>query len=163
MHVNILHQLLKGIVHRLKDWVQEYIKQRLSNGLGARKRHSDGARLDQSGWATRLDDRFLQVPEIAGLKLFPHFSNVSPWTGIEQKALIRQIVPVVAPFLEAPAIQFTRAVVDFVLLAQYHSRDDNTLRTMEDALKRMNLLKPVPEAFPSASQYNYPKWHAMTH
>jgi hypothetical protein len=163
MHVDILHQLLKGIVHRLKDWVQEYIKVRLGSGSRARKRSSDGARVDQSSWTTRLDDRFCQVPEIAGLRLFPHFSNVSQWTGNEQKALIRQIVPVVAPFLEAPAMQFTRAVVDFVLLAQYHSHDDNTLQYMENALLRMNLLKFAFEDFLSTNQYNYPKWHAMTH
>jgi hypothetical protein len=46
---------------------------------------------------------------------------------------------------------------------QYHSHDDNTLRTMEDALKRMNLLKFAFKAFLICEQYNYPKWRAMTH
>ncbi|KAH6073865.1 hypothetical protein HBI65_239800 [Parastagonospora nodorum] len=82
---------------------------------------------------------------ITGLKRFNNkraFTEVSQWTGIEQKA----------PF----ALYFIRAVCDLVTLAQY-----------KRALERMNVFKEEFRVYRRTlgeeKNFNYPKWHALTH
>ena len=67
------------------------------------------------------------------------------------------------------AIQCARAILDFTMLAQYVSHDDETLRYMEHALYRLEKTKiafehhrPI-DAKLCRPTFNYPKFHATSH
>jgi len=81
----------------------------------------------------QLDERF------PGLRRFNNFSTVKQWTGVEQRAVSRQLIPVIARLLTGESAQsillYARAILDFLTLAQYRSHDGETLRYMELALQ----------------------------
>ena len=138
----------------------------------ARKRKGVSRTMIEASGLDRLDERFRMVPPFTGLRTFPSFAEVKQWTGVEQKAITRQIIPVVTPLLrkEWPeAIEFARALIDFVLIAQYTSHDDDTIRYLEQALFRVNSFKDVFRHLrptdPATEQghFNFPKFHAITH
>ena len=157
---DILHQIMKGIVERLMTWIQKHLSVEIGSGTSGKK----STTVQQSDWEVQLDDRFRQVPAFPGLRVFRNFSSISQWTGVEQKALLQQIVPVVAPLLKDNGkMHFIRAVVDFVLQAIYKSHDDTTLRYMNDALRRMDLLKWSFQKEQGRTAFNYPKFHVLTH
>jgi hypothetical protein len=57
-----------------------------------------------------------------GIADVSHFSEVKQWIVVEQRAIIRQLIPVLAPLLltkVSGAIYYAQAIVDFILLAQY--------------------------------------------
>ena len=94
--VDILHQLLKDITIYLILWVRTLA----SNLLPAvRKRKWQGRTIKESSGSIQLDECFRYVPPFTGLKYFSRFSEVKQWTGVEQKAIIRQLIPVIAPLL----------------------------------------------------------------
>jgi Plavaka transposase len=167
LHVDILHQLLKGIVARSMDWIKDHLSEQIGSGAYGKNKVT----VQKSGWELQLDDRFRQVPAFPGLRVFPNFSNISQWTGVEQKALLQQLVPVVAPLLikntrdtrDDGKIEFIRAVVDFVTQAVYKSHDDTTLRYMNDALRRIDLLKWSFAKQQGDTAFNYPKFHVLSH
>src|SRR5438045_9176097 len=92
MMVDILHQLLKGITMYLITWTKVLI----SNTLPAVcKRKQQGQTIKESSGSVQLDECFQYVTPITGLKRFCHFSKVKQWTGVEQKAILRQLIPVI--------------------------------------------------------------------
>jgi hypothetical protein len=59
-------------------------------------------------------------------------------------------------------------MVDFIMLAQYHSHSDETIDLMEKALKKLDKEKSSFSQFRTLTGetkelFNFPKWHAMTH
>ncbi len=66
-------------------------------------------------------------------------------------------------------IQYTQAILDFTMLAQYVLYDKETLRYMEHALYRLKKTKIVFEKYwPINSKlcrptFNYPKFHVISH
>ena len=139
--VDMLHQLLKGMVMHLLSWVKLVLAIEVP---AARKQKSvKPSYLDFSD-ADKLDVHFHRVTDFTGLKHFKKFSAIKQWTGIEQKALVQQIIPVLAPLLPsscAHVLDFCRALVDFVLIAQYHSHDKTTLEYLSQALMKINVYK----------------------
>ena len=174
--VDILHQLLKGMVMTLIKWIQSLIEDVIP---ASRKRNGQRRTIYQAAAAFQLDDRFAQIPCFGGLKTFPHFSTITQWTGNEQKAIMRQLVAVVTPLLyeRVPgAIQCARAILDFVMLASYTSQDEATLSYMRQAIERIDKFKHVfkkyrpivaiPQADSDAEKehhFNIPKLHIITH
>lgn len=149
MHVDILHQCFKGVIHRsLNNWILKALQDLYG--------HTHAT--------TTLDERFRIVPAFPNIKRFFSYSTVSQWTGVEQKMLLRQVVPVLAPILPPAMIQFVRAMVDFTLHAQYYSHDSDTLSWMEAALQRMDVLKEAFREYTApGTGFNIPKLHAITH
>ena len=145
--VDILHQLLKGIVMRLVEWVVALIAEQIKEDRRRHRRPKNSKRTVAGAKASiQLDQRFRQVETFTGLKRFHNFSNVQQWAGPEQKAMVRQLLPVVAPMLESShsaALHCTRAILDFVMLSTYASHDETTLGYLEHALYRIDKLKPV--------------------
>ena len=194
MMVDILHQLLKGIVMRLVEWVVALIAEQIKEDRRRYRRPRNSKKTIAGAKASiQLDQRFRQVENFTGLKRFQSFSSVQQWAGPEQKAMVRQLLPVVAPLLEAShpaALHCARAVLDFVMLSTYASHDDTTLGYLEHALYRIDKLKSVfrnsrpraaqPAALPDDSNdnandrqenqededrrhFNIPKLHALSH
>ena len=168
MMVDILHQLLKGVFMHLHQWVQALLKSR--KGKQVLKGVERG--VAHIGGLGHLDRRFEMIPPYTGLKVFKKISQVKQWTGVEQKAMIKQYVAVLAPLLMAEhtgELYCIRAIIDFITLAQYRSHSEETLRYMLAALKRIDLLKDVfapyrpVDKITEAGHFNFPKFHAMTH
>ena len=160
-----LHQLLKGTVDHLMTWLEKLIhseyKGRASTATEIKKR---------LGGHVLLDERFRAVPHFTDLKRFPKYSKVKQWTAADRRAIIRQLLPVIAPLLTAKkphAVHCARAMVDFVLLAQYRSHDEDTLEYLGQALERLNKLKWEFEEWRPSDQgihhFNFPKWHMLSH
>ncbi|KAI8940000.1 hypothetical protein NX059_003723 [Plenodomus lindquistii] len=172
MLVDTLHQLLKGLVMYTVKWIQQLV----GDTIPKRRVAKDGrATLRDKGGRSQLDQRFRDVPSYTALRRFSRvdFSKITQWTGDEQKAIVQQLVAVVTPILcehEPYAVHFTKAVCDFVTIAQYRSHDDDTLTYLDDALKRIDALKHVFESFrprrrdrDSVGHFNIPKLHGLTH
>lgn len=174
--VDILHQLLKGIIMNALNWCKHVLKEvrpDLSHTTtatamaGKRKRTKVDGPLE-----TLIDERFRSIPAYPGLKVFSHFCKVKQWTGDEQKAMIRQMVPVFTPFFfetKQAALLCLRAILDFIVLAMYVSHTDETLGYMDAALANVDLLKAVfknarpKDRVTGQGHFNFPKFHAITH
>jgi hypothetical protein len=97
---------------------------------------------------------------------------VKQWTDVEQKTIIRQLIPVIVLLLstkEPGVMHCARAIVDFILLAQYKTHDDKTLRYLEQALYKIDRtkiafqrLRPV-DKITEEGHFNFPKFHVMSH
>jgi hypothetical protein len=82
------------------------------------------------------------------------------------------LIPVIALLIltkEPGALHCARAIVDFILLAQYKTHDDETLRYLEQALYRIDKtkvafqrLRPV-DKLTEEGHFNFPKFHVMSH
>jgi hypothetical protein len=149
MHFDFLHQGLKGLVDRtLNKWIRPTLKKRYG--------------LTQA--ESRLDARFRLIPTFADNKTFQNLSEVTQWTGVEQKMLLRQMVPALCPLLSTEEHEHLRATVDFCLHGQYYSHDDETLSYVLDAIERMNVFKETyRDVTAPATGFNIPKLHAITH
>jgi hypothetical protein len=154
MVVDILYQLFKGFVMNAKDWIEKFLK--ISGRQNKR-------------WNTEsLSKRFRNIPLFGKLRVFPNYLNVSQWTGDKQKALIKQLVPVLALMLSNhAALQYVYAVVDMVLLTQFIIHDNDTLQYINAVFYRIDKFKNIFLEFrPKKHEYNffnYPKLHALTH
>jgi hypothetical protein len=168
MSVDVLHQLHKGIVMDLINWVVELI-----NGTPnpTRPRNLTERKRSTIPSATLLDDRFRSVPQYTGLKHFKDFSHVRQWTGNQQKAILRVFLPVITPLLlrsRPDALAYARAVADFVTMAQYSTYDEETVRYMKHALSIIDMTKGVfheqrVKDAQGDAHFNYPKFHAISH
>ncbi|KAK5108882.1 hypothetical protein LTR85_003945 [Meristemomyces frigidus] len=184
---DILHQLLKGVMMHIKEWVTSLLEAKLSAGETTRIAAAKKAAASTRGKKVRkgaapagtvkhiIDRRFAVVPVYSSMRVFKQLSAVTQWTGKELKSILRQFMPVYTPLLEeanAPdAIRFVRAAVDFILMAMYKSHDDDTLRYMTLALYRMNQYKEIFRPYRLAKNsaegdeghFNFPKFHSMLH
>ena len=88
------------------------------------------------------------------------------------KSVIYQIVFIVVSLLTqwaSAAMHFTWAVVDFVILSQYSSHDDDTLQYLQHTLFWMNRLKNIfchlhsVNSDINAGHFNLLKLHVITH
>ncbi|THV91127.1 hypothetical protein D6D27_05451 [Aureobasidium pullulans] len=184
MMVDILHQLLKGVMMHVFAWTNAFIADQAQNKKGTRmgqgveaaskgatrhRRKADKSKVAKGIVEAIVDRRFASIPPYPTLRVFSHMSSVTEWTGAEQKSILRQILPVFVPLLEEigtedakEAIRFLRATVDFITLAMYESHDTETLRYFDLALCRMNQHKEVfrkyrnPKAEEDDRHFNFP-------
>lgn len=163
MMLDPLHQLLKGIMVHLRGWLVQEVGAHIkaNRRQGGRKSH-----VATSNATTRLDERFRRVNQFSGLKVFKNYSAITQWTGVEDKSLLRQIIPVFAPLLLPKSkyvLSLARAIVEFCILSTYVSHDEETLRYMEHALFRINKFKPAVGHHRLDGHFNFPKWHVQCH
>ena len=86
--------------------------------------------------------------------------------------MVKQLIAAATPLLiqDAPeTIHCARAILDFTMLAQYPSHNNETLSYIDHALYRLDKTKiafenhrPI-DAKLFRPTFNYPKFHAMTH
>lgn len=142
MMLDALHQLLKGVSVHLFNWVKD-----LSS-------------------ATMLDERIKKVPGYQDLKVFPKgFTHLHQITGVEQKALLRQLVPVVAPLLDDKPLAMicVRAIVDLITITQFPLQTDTTLRYLKHNLTLIDISKEAFRGVKKNHHFNFPKWHSLVH
>ncbi len=92
--------------------------------------------------------------------------------GNEQKTMVKQLIMSATPLLihHVPeVIQCTQAILDFTMLTQYVSHDEETLRYIEHALYRLEKTKIAFEQYQFMDSklcrptFNYPKFHVISH
>lgn len=162
-----LHQLYKGTVMHCIQWVQMLLEERYPR----RRLRGTGRRsIWQASGLVQLERRFKMVPRFPGLKILQKFSAINQWTGVEQKAMVDQLVPVLAPLLkdDPAAMHYVRALVDFIMLVRYRTHDDDTIGYMKICLRRMAYLaRPAFAKYRPGDKakigFNIPKFHVMVH
>ena len=82
-----------------------------------------------------LDRQFREVPLFLEVKHFSNFLTITQQGGNEQKDFVKQLIPVVAPLLGSHLVlQYTQVVVDFVLITQYTTYNNKTLKYINQAI-----------------------------
>jgi len=119
-----------------------------------------------------LNKRFHNIFAFVELKIFTKYNVIKQWITLNRKIVIHQILSIIASLLtheSFAAMHCTWAMIDFIMLAQYTSYDEDILRYMQHALFRWNKLKKVFWHLWSLNtdtqqrHFNISKFHAMTH
>ncbi len=169
MMINVLHQLLKKIILYLMLWLSQIINESVCTSQ--RRKEIRLASNDASEKA-QLNQRFHVISSFKDMKKFVKYSTIKQWTDADWKLMIYQLISVIASLLitkASAAIHFAQAVINFVILAQYHLHDEETVWYLKHALFQLNKLKNVFHHLQSEhsdtdiDHFNISKLHAMTH
>ncbi len=137
-----------------------------------RKRKEQIIRLMNLSKVDQLNARFRNVSDFTSLKIFFKFSKIKQWTGEEQKSIVRQIISIMT-FLMIEKwfhiIDFTRILIDFILITQYRFHDESTFKYLNHVLIWINIFKKIFRRFRSIEQnieenhFNFSKFHVISH
>jgi hypothetical protein len=106
------------------------------------------------------------------MKRFLKYSTIKQWTDADWKSIVYQFISVIASLLimrTSAAIQFAQAVINFMILAQYHLHDEEILWYLEHVLFQLNKLKNIFHHLQSErsdtniNHFNISKLYVMTH
>ncbi|RPD62619.1 hypothetical protein L226DRAFT_458001 [Lentinus tigrinus ALCF2SS1-7] len=143
---DILHQLYQGIVKHLLVWLQ-----------------------DAFGDA-EIDARCRRLPPNHNLRHFSKgLSNLSRVTGKEHQDIARILLGLIIdlrlPNGVSPAriVRATRAILDFLYLAQYPTHTTQTLCLLDDALTAFHANKDVFVDLGIRAHWQLPKLHSLDH
>ncbi|KAI0069497.1 hypothetical protein K474DRAFT_1752518 [Panus rudis PR-1116 ss-1] len=143
---DILHQLLQGVIKHLISWIKTAYS---TAEIDARCRH--------------LPPNHNIHPFMKGI------TSLSKLTGREHADIARILLGLVIDLPssrgESPMriVQATRALLDFLYLAQYPIHSSETLGYLEDALHRFHLVKEVFIELGIRSEWKLPKLHYLDH
>jgi hypothetical protein len=127
-HMNIHHAMTSDILHMLFQGLVKYLVQWLRKMVGD----------------AELDARFRRLPPASGLRHFTTgISKLTNISGNEHRAISRQLLVCLTGVAPAPAIRATRALLDFLFLAQYRSHTDASLEYLQTALDEFHEDKDV--------------------
>jgi len=79
---------------------------------------------------------------------------------------VHQLIAIVTSLLirkASDALYCARAFMNFVMMTQYQSHNDESLRYMNNAIYRINVLKEVFKQFQHDENFNYLKFHVISH
>ncbi len=114
----------------------------------------------------QLNQKFQVVLSYSELKCFHDFLFVKQWINVEQKTIVHQIIAIVTSLLirkASDALYCAQAFMNFMMMTQYQSHDDKSLRYMNNIIYRINVLKEVFEQFWHDENFNYFKFHVISH
>ncbi|KAF7799078.1 hypothetical protein EIP86_010308 [Pleurotus ostreatoroseus] len=139
---DVLHQLYQGVVKHCVSWVRVVMGD------------------------TELDRRFQCMPPTHGVRIFEDgISKLQRVSGAEHKNICKQLLGCMVGRAPQDAIRATRALLDFLYLAQYRSHSDETLQYLDDALDEFHRYKDVflQLGARAGDHFNLPKLHALQH
>ncbi len=169
MMIDILHQLFKRMIMHFLIWIQSLLKKKMS--IRQRRREQTIRMIDLSD-LDQLNARFRKISFFIDLKIFQKFSEIKQWTRKEQKIIVRQIVSIIILLMIEKwfhAMNFTRIMINFILITQYRFHDDSTLKYLDQTLFRLNAYKKIFRSTRSIeheiekNHFNFFKFHAITH
>ncbi len=167
MMIDILHQLLKDTVIYMLNWLNKLIEKRI---VASRKKKEYQLHINHAFDVAQLNEWFHNVSAFVELKIFTKYNVIKQWITLNRKIMICQILSIIASLLthESSAMMHcTWAMIDFIMLAQYTSYDEDILKYMQHALFQWNKLKKVfwhLWSFDTDTQqrhFNILKFHAM--
>jgi hypothetical protein len=119
---DILHQLYQGVVEHLISWLRKLIGD------------------------TELDARFKRLPPAHGVRRFKSgISGLTQVSGPEHKDICKQLLGCLLGISSVPlgAVRASRALLDFLYIAQYPTHSDETLECLQTALDEFHADKEV--------------------
>ena len=143
---DILHQLLQGVLKHLCTWIKKAYP------------------------AHELNARCQKLPQNSHVRHF--FKGITPLskiTGKEHNDIARILlgliidIPLPGGISNVHLLAATRALLDFLFLAQYPVHSDATLRQLEDALQRFHDNKDIFVTLGIRANFNLPKLHLLSH
>jgi len=164
MMIDILHQLLKSTVMYLIQWLEMIIKNITSTISLKRKR--DSQTIADTTHNVQLNQRFQVVLSYSELRCFHDFLFMKQWIDVEQKTIVHQLITIVTSLLirkASDALYCARALMNFMMMIQYRLHNDESLRYMNNAIYRINVLKEVFKQFQHDENFNYLKFHVISH
>ncbi|KAI0088972.1 hypothetical protein BDY19DRAFT_1006916 [Irpex rosettiformis] len=143
---DILHQLYQGLVRHLISWIKKLYSHE------------------------QLDARIRCLPLNSHVRHFwKGMTHLSRPTGQEHSELARVILGVIIdtplPNGQSPVrlVKATRALLDFLYLAQYPVHSSETLNLLHDALERFHIHKKVFVDLGVRDSWRLPKLHFASH
>jgi hypothetical protein len=143
---DVLHQLYQGVMKHLIGWVI------------------------QACGADEIDARCRRMPPNHNIRLFMKgISTLSRVSGQEHDYMCRILmglvigVPLDGGLSSARLLRCVRALLDFLYLAQYPIHTEETLRLLDDALKRFHASKDIFIELGIRESFNIPKLHWACH
>ena len=164
MMIDILHQLLKSTVMYLIQWLETIIKNITSTISLKRKR--DSQTIANTAHDLQLNQRFRVVLSYSELRRFHDFLFVKQWIDVEQKTIVHQLIAIVTSLLirkASEALYCAQTLMNFVMMTQYWSHDNESLRYMNNVIYSINVLKEVFDQFQHDENFNYFKFHVISH
>ncbi len=164
MMIDILHQLLKSTVMYLIQWLERIIKNITSTISLKRKR--DLQTIADTTHNVQLNQKFWVVLSYSELRRFHDFLFMKQWINVEQKTIVHQLIAIVTSLLirkASDALYCAWTLMNFVMMTQYWLHDDKSLHYMNNVIYRINVLKEVFKQFQHDENFNYFKFHVISH
>jgi hypothetical protein len=141
MTPDVLHQLYQGVLKRLITWCQAILT------------------------PTELDNRIRCLPSALGVRHFQKgISILSQISGTERKNMGRILLGcLVGSDMSSQGIKASRALIDFIYLAQYPSHDTTSLQEMTNALQTWHSSASYFCDIGAHPDLKIPKFHSMLH
>ncbi|KZV82448.1 hypothetical protein EXIGLDRAFT_684827 [Exidia glandulosa HHB12029] len=138
---DILHQMYQGMLKHLVLWVGKLVGEK------------------------ELDARLKRVSPFFGLRHFEHgISKLQRVSGTEHKAIAAQLLACVASAnVDKRVVRATRALLDFIQIAQFKCHSDETLSDLQRALDDFFENAPVFVELKVCESLDLPKMHSMQH
>ncbi|KAI0759461.1 hypothetical protein BD413DRAFT_722365 [Trametes elegans] len=143
---DVLHQLYQGVVKHLISWLQQ--------ALGE----------------AELDARCTRLPPNHNLRHFSKgISTLSRVTGKEHQDICRILLglmiglPLPGGASSLRLVRATRAMLDFLYLAQYPTHTSHTLKRLDDALLAFHVNKGIFVDLGIREHFKLPKLHSLEH
>ncbi|KAJ3738205.1 hypothetical protein EV360DRAFT_58335, partial [Lentinula raphanica] len=143
---DILHQLYQGVMKHLISW--------LSNICGA----------------DEMDARVRRLPSNHHIRIFQKgITSLSRVSGTEHKQMCSFIlgtivdIPGLTPLQSNSLLASTRALLDFLYLANYPVHSENSLNALDEALAAFHSHRDVFITLNVRQHFNFPKLHFLQH
>ncbi len=148
----------------LIQWLEMIIKN-ITSTISL-KRKCDSQTIADTTHDVQLNQRFRVVLSYSELRRFHDFLFVKQWIDVKQKTIVHQLIAIITSLLirkASDALYCAWALMNFMMMIQYQSHNDESLRYMNNAIYRINVLKEVFKQFQHDENFNYLKFHVISH
>lgn len=111
-----------------------------------------------------LDERWAALPSHGSVLSFRQgVTSLSQTTGRQHKAMEKSIVAVINSLVSSEVVQAVRVGMEFIWIAGLTTHTTSTLVWLRKTLERLHTLKKVFIELGVRSDFNFPKFHSLSH